>query len=260
MFFPLKSPSWFKDLSGAWVFYSILPKLPFTKPNLNRIARFAPLIGIIIGILQSLIWLGLNEMGWSNEAKILCVVAFAAWITGGLHIDGLIDTADGIAAGKEKCLIAMRDSTIGASGINLLMIIILIQVATLIEINIYIPIALIISNFWGRVSPLIAIDSYSYLHKEGTGLNHKKGWKGLSREMIPSILIIFTLFIAMHLTILDSTLKNQTLIVFIFSALSALTVPHLLSKKLNGYSGDSLGASVILTETCSLIISSFVFR
>ena len=75
---------------------------------------------MIIGILQSLIWLGLNEMGWSNEAKILCVVAFAAWITGGLHIDGLIDTADGIAAGKEKCLIAMRDSTIGASGINLL--------------------------------------------------------------------------------------------------------------------------------------------
>ena len=52
------------------------------------------------------------------------------WITGGLHFDGLMDTADGIAAGPEKCLFAMQDSRVGASGVLALIIILLVQIIT----------------------------------------------------------------------------------------------------------------------------------
>ena len=39
-------------------------------------------------------------------------------ITGGLHIDGLMDTFDGIFAGKKKRLKAMKDSKVGSFGVQ----------------------------------------------------------------------------------------------------------------------------------------------
>ena len=98
------------DLAGAWIFYSVLPAWPWPSPRFHRIARFASWIGLVIGGLQALLWLLLSAMNWSAESCALMVIALGAWLTGGLHVDGLMDTADGLAAGQERCLEAMDDS------------------------------------------------------------------------------------------------------------------------------------------------------
>ena len=100
---------WLRDLAGAWIFYTVLPGLPWIKPRFERIARFAPLIGVLIGLIQLSVWFLLLEMGWSKEAIALISIGIGIWITGGLHLDGLMDTSDGIAAGEEKCAYAMQD-------------------------------------------------------------------------------------------------------------------------------------------------------
>ncbi|MEB3266749.1 MAG: adenosylcobinamide-GDP ribazoletransferase, partial [Cyanobacteriota bacterium] len=49
-------PSWLRDLAGAWIFYSVLPAWPNLAPRFQRIARFAPWIGALLGGLQGLVW------------------------------------------------------------------------------------------------------------------------------------------------------------------------------------------------------------
>ena len=240
------------------IFYSILPNVFWIKPTFLRIARFAPLIGLIIGIFQSFIWLALKQAGWSTEASSLCLIGFGAWITGGLHLDGLMDTADGIAAGPEKLLTAMRDSRIGASGIQALLIIVLIQVSTLIKLNSFSPIALIISASISRISPIFAINKFNYLHKEGLGLSHKKNWKGIKQEILPSLVCIVILILLGNIFVSDQLVKIKLLISIFAGLISAISTAYFLGKRLGGHSGDSYGASVVISETTILLFLSFI--
>ncbi|MFL0756259.1 MAG: adenosylcobinamide-GDP ribazoletransferase, partial [Prochlorococcus sp.] len=131
----MPAPSWLRDLAGAWVFYSVLPAWPLLKPRFERIARFAPWIGLVLGGLQSLLWLILTGANWPTAAVALLVIGLGAWLTGGLHLDGLMDMADGLAAGRERCLQAMEDSRVGASGVQALLVVVLIQIAALLRLG-----------------------------------------------------------------------------------------------------------------------------
>ena len=72
------------------------------------------------------------------------------WLSGGLHHDGLMDTADGLAAGAERRLQAMDDSRVGASGVLALAMVMLIELAAMAELVPRVPMALLLSAFWAR--------------------------------------------------------------------------------------------------------------
>ena len=154
------------------MFYTVLPNLSWIKPRFQRIARFAPLIGILLGAIQGSFWHLFSQMSWSKEASALATVGVGIWLTGGLHLDGLMDTADGLAAGKNKCKEAMRDSRIGASAIQAFTIVLLFQLAAIIKLNSFTPLAIPIAMFWGRCAPLWAIEKFSYLHQLHTETLH----------------------------------------------------------------------------------------
>lgn len=128
-------PPWLSDLAGAWIFYTVLPAWPWPQPSFQRIARFAPWMGLLIGALQGLLWIGLSRLSWPPAACALCVVALGIQLSGGLHHDGLIDTADGLGAPAERRLEAMEDSRVGASGVLALVMVLLLQVAALIQLG-----------------------------------------------------------------------------------------------------------------------------
>ena len=84
-------------------------------------------------------------------------------ITGGLHIDGLMDTFDGIFAGKKKRLKAMKDSKVGSLGVQALVFITLLQIACILNIQTLIIFVLPICLFWGRFSNLFFIEKFKYI-------------------------------------------------------------------------------------------------
>ena len=104
----------------AMQFLTILP-LPFDtrcqKEELGRATVCFPLVGLTIGALLA----GLNWLlaPWLARplADALLITALAA-ITGALHLDGLADVCDGLAArgGRERFLAVMKDSHVGAVG------------------------------------------------------------------------------------------------------------------------------------------------
>ena len=236
-----------------------MPQWPIIQPSFKRIARFAPLIGILIGALQSFSWLLLKYFNWPNISVALISFAINILITGGLHIDGLIDTADGIGAGPSKRMEAMKDSRVGAIGVQSFVIILILQIAAIIKLGLFAPFAFPLSAFWGRLSQIFAIENYEYIFKKESLSFHHQNWKGISNEIIPS-LIILSMGIIFFLFSTNLNISNTFLLIYcILSGLiSSILIPHLINKSLGGHNGDTYGASLVITETTNLLLLSII--
>ncbi len=228
--------------------------MPLISPKFNNIAQFAPIIGFFIGLVQSLIYLILRNNSWSVYASVPICLASGYLITGGLHLDGLMDTFDGIFAGKNKCLKAMKDSQVGAFGVQSLFFITLIQIACLIKIQSQIIFILPISLFWGRFSTLIFIDKFKYITLETKSISHKKDWNGLKKESFLSIIFIFILIFYYLISYESAQFLIQKFFLLLIGFFVSYKIPKILGSKIGGFNGDSCGASVVIVETIMLFI------
>ncbi|WP_036916549.1 adenosylcobinamide-GDP ribazoletransferase [Prochlorococcus sp. MIT 0602] len=254
----MNSPNWLKELSGAWTFYTVLPQWPVIKPRFQRIARFAPCIGLGIGVLQALLIASLSFSKWPDLSLPFISIAFGLWVTGGIHLDGLMDTADGISAGQQRCYEAMKDSRVGASAIIALSINIFLQIAALIKLKSLCIVAIPLAYFWGRYSQIIAIGNYPSIQKSVSSKFHKNKWKGTLKESIPSIVCILIMLSAIHNLNIINSFKLH-LIIGTFTGLApAIAIPRFLANKLGGHSGDSYGACVVLVETLTLLMLAII--
>ena len=228
--------------------------MPFISPKFKNIAQFAPILGFFIGLIQSLIYLLLRNNSWSVYASVPICLASGYLITGGLHLDGLMDTFDGIFAGKNKCLKAMKDSQVGAFGVQSLFFITLIQIACLIKVQNQIIMILPICLFWGRFSTLIYIDKFKYITLETKSISHKKYWNGFRKESFVSLIFI-CIFVIYYLNVNNpfQFIIQKTFLLFMGFFISYL-IPKILGSKIGGFTGDACGASVVLVETTMLFI------
>ena len=119
-----------KKLILAFSFLTILPfpsNASDEPPSLGGSAGWFPLVGAVIGALAAVVLYGLRLI---LPGPLAAVLACLVWIilTGGLHLDGLADTCDGIfnASSPQRRLEIMKDSSLGTfGGIGLIMAIIL---------------------------------------------------------------------------------------------------------------------------------------
>jgi adenosylcobinamide-GDP ribazoletransferase len=254
---PAAAPAWLRDLAGAWIFYSVLPAWPWPEPRFRRIARFAPWVGAVLGGLQGLLWWGL-EGRVPPLAQVALVLAAGLLLTGGLHMDGAMDTADGLAAG-ERLLEAMEDSRVGASGAQALALLLLLRTAALASLATAAPLALPWAALWGRVAPLVAMARFPYLRPGGTAAFHREHWAGLARELRPTALLVL-LVVVIHMAVAGWVVAgigaSKAVLAGLAGLLPALVVPLWLGRRLGGHSGDSYGACVEWSEALALLLSA----
>ena len=228
--------------------------MPFISPKFKNIAQFAPILGFFIGLIQSLIYLILKSNNWSINAAVLICLASGYLMTGGLHLDGLMDTFDGIYAGKNKCLKAMKDSRVGAFGVQSLLFITLIQIACLLKIQSQLIFILPICLFWGRFSTLIFIDKFKYITLETKSISHKKYWNGIKKESLVSIIFILIFLIFSLIVYKSNAFIIKNLFLLLIGFFVSYEIPKILGRKIGGFNGDACGASVVLVETTMLFI------
>jgi len=165
-----------------------------------------------------------------------------------------MDTFDGIFAGKDKFLKAMKDSRVGSFGVQIIIFITLIQLASLMKIEDKIFHVLPICLFWGRVSTLVYIDKFKYFNYKRKSFSHQKYWRGLKKESRLSILLLVLLG-SFNLIISGFYFsKLKTILFLMIGFLFAWRVPIFLGHKTGGVNGDTCGASIVLTETILLFI------
>lgn len=247
------------DAAGAWIFYSVLPAWPGVVPRFERIARFAPLVGVVLGALQGLLWWLMADW-WPPEAAALLVLALGLWLSGGLHADGVMDTADGLAAG-DRALAAMDDSRVGASGVQAFAVVLLLKLAGLLGLAGLAPAAVLSALVWSgwaaRVAPLLAMHGYAYLREKGTAGFHREYGRGLGRELLPALLAL-PLVLAGLLASWPGA--GVGLAAAVLALLPVLLVPRWIGRRLGGHSGDTYGACVEWCEALGLLLMALVAR
>ncbi len=245
-------------MAGSWIFYTTFPKIPFIDPEFKNIAQFAPPLGFLIGTIQSYIFLFLTTNSWSIYASSLICLASGNLITGGLHIDGLMDTFDGIFAGKKKRLKAMKDSKVGSFGVQALFFITFIQIACILKIQNIIIFVLPICLFWGRFSNLFFIEKFKYMSYKKKSISHKKFWNGFKKESLISIIFLIIFIAYQFVSITSQAILIKFSILILIGIVLSYSIPNILGNKIGGFNGDACGASVVLVETAMLFMHAIL--
>src|SRR5580692_9980284 len=131
-----------------------------------RAILWLPGIGLLLGGIGAGVLLVVGRLNATGPGRLLgaaLAVAVIAVLTGGLHLDGLADTADGLGSRRpaDGALEIMRRSDIGPMGVGALVLVLLIQVAAVAAVP-RLPLAaaaLVLAEVSGRVAVVVATSS-----------------------------------------------------------------------------------------------------
>ena len=93
-----------------------------------------PLVGLGVGLVAAAVVLGLGELSPGAELPAAGALVALALLSRGLHLDGLMDTADGLAsyAPPERARQIMKEPGVGALGVATFGLVLLVQYAALL--------------------------------------------------------------------------------------------------------------------------------
>ncbi|MEA5462108.1 adenosylcobinamide-GDP ribazoletransferase [Leptothoe sp. PORK10 BA2] len=237
-------------LNGAFLFYSCLPLPPAWPVAFDKIAWLAPGVGLALGGLLTGVD-GLLGLGLPPLLRSTLVVLVGVWLTGGLHLDGAMDTADGLAVQDPgRRLGVMADSRSGAFGVMVAIAIVLLKTTALAAMTHHRWFALLSAAAWGRWGQQWAIGSYAYLKPEGKGAFHKQAlpsrWHTLPWLM--GLMGWTALTVALGWLPWWAGLTAVAL-----GVISSWWVAHWLNQRLGGHTGDTYGALVEWVEVAVLV-------
>ena len=147
-----------------------LKAMPSKQQN-GQSLLFYPVVGLIIGGILALLAFTLQSLPIILLSSIILVVWI--WLTGGLHLDGLADTADAWVGGfgdAERTLKIMKDPACGPIGVLSLVIICLLKwsaIYVLLQKQQFL--ALILFPILGRLAPLFLFLTTQYVREKGLG-------------------------------------------------------------------------------------------
>ncbi len=227
----------------------------------------APLVGFLLGLLLAA---GNYLFGLLFSPMITAVLTVALYIvlTGGLHLDGLGDTADGLFSNRprERILEIMKDSRVGSNAVLALIVVLLLDVSILASLKEHLAIFLILMPVAGRIASLVGAGSSAY-----AGVSDGPGrwcveYCGL-KEVVQGLALYAVLFaatgmIGLGLSEEASWLQSAVWIVplAIIPPVSAFLLTRLLGSKLGGVTGDILGAVCELNQVVFLLAAYFLSK
>ncbi|GAX36884.1 adenosylcobinamide-GDP ribazoletransferase [Nodularia sp. NIES-3585] len=252
----MNQPQWWKklvlNLFASIIFYTSIP-LPYINGlDFQKVAYFAPLVGLMIGGILGLCDAVMNYLGMPLLTRSALVVSFWMVMTGGLHLDGVMDTADGLAVGNpEKRLEVMADSATGAFGAMTAIALILLKTTALVDTGDHRWLVLMAACGWGRWGQQVAIACYPYLKPTGKGAFHKAAIRSY-KDLLPGLLLLFCL--SGFLVLLDRKDLFFALSMIMGGSAIATLTGLWFDHKLGGHTGDTYGAVVEWTEALFLCV------
>ena len=245
-----------KRLILAITFLTRIP-LPVSKDvtseEIGRSMPFFPLVGLLIGLILIGIDRSLSYLWPPVVINVALFVSLVA-ITGGLHLDGLMDTCDGIFSGRDRdrVLEIMRDSRVGAFGVLGAICVAAMKIALLNALHGDLRWAgLLLFPMLGRWSMVMAITFFPYA-RESAGLGTPFTEFATKRYILWATLPVLAVSIPILLW----------WIIPLLAAVSCATwlIGKWISRKIGGLTGDNYGAICEVTETLLLMIMAVVIK
>ncbi len=210
----------------------------------GRSALAYPAIGLLIGLLLA----GLQQLVGHADPLLQAALLTATWalITGGLHLDGLADSADAWVGGhgdRERTLAIMKDPRSGPAAISTLVLTLLLKfaaLAVLIKADAW-P-ALLLVPVLGRSAIVALLLSTPYVRPGGMG-------SALTAHLPRAAAVLVMLLVAAG----GLYAGKAGALALVVAVAAWLALRWMMLRRLGGMTGDTLGAAVELTEVAVLI-------
>ena len=220
----------------------------WTAEDFGRSTRFFPLVGLVLGICYAFAaWLLLYALGIRSLTVALLLI-LPLLLTGGLHADGFMDTADGVFSGRERArkLEIMKDSRVGAFGVVSFVMLMFVQFSLLSDMAplLLVP-ALFVMPIIGRLAMVLAVACFPYAREDGMG----KTFADMADRSTVVIAALTTAVLVLPWGVLATA-------ALVLGTLFALLFCRMMTNILGGVTGDVYGAATVLTETLVLAVFS----
>ena len=220
--------------------------------NLGRGAVWFPVVGLALGAALAL----LDQLTSRLFPPLLdALVLVTAWklASGGLHLDGLADCLDGVVGrDPQHRLEIMRDSRIGAFGAIGLILLLMLEIAALVELpqTVRAP-TLLVAPAVARALPPLLGRLFGPARPDGHGAAFHAG---LGRLAAPVALAIAVIVAAVALGVLG-------MIALGIACLVTIALGQFMTRRLGGVTGDVFGAAIETGEVAVLlVVSAWIHR
>jgi adenosylcobinamide-GDP ribazoletransferase len=234
-----------------WIALQFLSSLPIRLPGmpqpqeLGRSLLFYPLVGVLFGVLL----LALNALLDGAPLMLHAALLLTAWVllSGGLHLDGLADSADAWLGGfgdRERTLTIMKDPRSGPIAVVTLVLVLLLKFSALMAlIENHQPLGLLLAPLIGRAAMLGLFLGTPYVRAGGLGqaLADHLPCKAGQQVLLVSALVC---------VLLAGVSGFKALLV---AAVGFFWLRHLMLRRLGGTTGDTAGAMLELLEVAVLV-------
>lgn len=225
------------------------------SPDMQRASLgHLPGVGVLVGSVASgmfvLLMLYLPDVPAAPWVAVVVSTLCSVWMTGGLHEDGLADLSDGLGGSfdRDRALEIMKDSRLGSMGVMALVLALLLKSALLVALTQW-DITIAAAAMWlahcgSRLWPLWLVWRLPYVgdatrsksqpltgHIEMSSLVTAHVWTGLA------FMAVAWLFP-----------EENWLTAGLLSAAGAIAMAGLLKRRLQGFTGDALGATQQVCE------------
>jgi adenosylcobinamide-GDP ribazoletransferase len=246
------SVGWLQAFFAAFQFLTRIPlpvSFPYTDDHFRRSVIFYPFVGLIIGLIVSLAGILLTPV---LPVMVCAIFLTGLWtlLSGALHLDGLMDTADGLFShrSRERMLEIMKDSRVGAMGVIVCVFYVGLKTALILSLledgrNEW-PMFLMLIPIWSRSFMVAAIAGWPYARQDQGGLGSlyrsvrkKHAWiSGIGAVLLSAAILV----LAWGMN------GMQAGLVILFGALVSYGIGFVMgaviSRKLGGLTGDIYGA------------------
>jgi adenosylcobinamide-GDP ribazoletransferase len=222
-----------------------------------RAVRWLPAVGLLLGAIGAGAMACVEVGGFSAPRRLLgaaLAVALLALLTGGLHLDGLADTVDGLGSRRPAAdaLAIMRRSDVGPLGVAALVLVLLIQVTALASVS-RIPLAagsLVLATVTGRVAVVVATGSPA---ARPGGFGALVAGRTTARDRAVSIALPGCAVAVAGFAAAGAGLAIRGLIAVGAGLLAGGLVQRVAARRLGGMTGDVFGAIVEVSATAVLL-------
>lgn len=231
---------------AAWQFLTICPpivKRSFTGEEMGRAAGYFPLVGALLGALLVLAHAALWAIFPSLVAAALLLAAWVA-ASGALHLDGFLDTCDGVLGGftPEDRLRIMRDERIGGFALAGGVLLLLVKLAALASLAMPAP-ALFLAPVLGRWAMSVGIVLLPYGRAQGLGRDMKER-AGRGQLALATLAALAAAVLAGWWG--AAALATAAVVVWLAT--------RFMLRRLPGLTGDTYGALCEATEAAVLLV------
>ncbi len=242
------------SLIFAFHFFTNLP-LPgdadWNEQTAAASLAWIPLTGLVLGLVMAVLRLFSQNIGFPQSAPLAALLLMAAelWVGGALLLDGFSDTCDGLFSRreKEKMLLIMKDSSLGAMGALGLIFALAAKLFLLAELSVQGDFFYILLFYpcWGRWAVNFGVYHFPIAKNEGLALFFKSAQKPAYFILGSAFVIVVLFFMPRYFPLA----ALASLVVLIFVALQ-------IQKRLGGLTGDTYGMLNMVAELTFLLFAA----